>query len=324
MQYSVVDNFITYNLAEILYKLRMSELNETQIVGDHQDSWLDMVVRREISNYAKNPRDLNIDGLILARHFVTITEEDSILDVGCSSGKFFVEAAEAAGIKSHLIGLEPIVDLADYLFTQADTSKFQFVPGYGENIPLPDNSVKISTGHNVLFRSPDPMQMLREMQRVTEPGGVIVISTNGKRHAFWRHWYSKAVALDVSEQLGVELTPPSTPAAGFFLESVPDLVQDVKGLEVAKLDTQRDESIITRGIRFKKYLDAIELSANRTNIQPEHRGLWRESVRKIVSPMVMGNIILEEELLAANPDMDFTPAFRDEIDRGIFVIRNNK
>lgn len=302
----------------------MFEISEASPVIDHQDSWLDMVVRREISNYAKNPRDLNTDGLMHANRLVTITEEDTILDVGCSSGKFFVEAAEAAGIKARLIGLEPLVHLADYLITQADTSRFELKQGYGESIPLPDNSVKVTTGHNVLFRSPDPSQMLKEMQRVTEPGGVIVISTNGRRHAYWRHWHSKVVAMDLSEQLGIELTPPSTPAEGFYLEAVHELVKSIEGLEIAGFDPQRDESIITRGIRFKKYLDAIELSANRTNIQPEHRGLWRESVRKIVSPMVMGNIMLEEELLAENPDMDFTPAFRDDIDRAIFIIRNNK
>lgn len=303
----------------------MVEIRTPDFTIDHQDSWPDMVIRREISSYAKNPRDLNVDGLVLADQLVNISEEDTVLDVGCSSGKFFVEAAETAGIRARLIGLEPLASLADYLITKADTTRFTLLPGYGENIPLPDNSVKVTTGHNVLFRSPQPLQMLKEMQRVTQPGGAIVISTNGRRHAYWRHWYSKAVAMDVSEQLGIELTPPSTPAHGFFLETVRELVQSIDGLEIVKFDPQKDESLITRGIRFKKYLEAIELSANRTNLLPEHRSIWRETVRKLIAPMVLGNIILEEELLAENPDLeDFTPAFRDDIDRGIFVIRNHK
>jgi tRNA G46 methylase TrmB len=76
---------------------------EEVVVTDHEDSYFDMVSRKVVNEvFASRPKDFNLEGLRAAKFFTSLEESDRILDIGCSSGQFILEAAQKAGIKSRL------------------------------------------------------------------------------------------------------------------------------------------------------------------------------------------------------------------------------
>lgn len=303
----------------------MSELreNETDFATEHQDSYLDMSVRREINEkYAEKPVDFNLEGLKGASEHVSLSRDDLILDVGSSSGGFVLKAAEAVSTEAYIIGLEPDARAQDYLPLSTDTSHFSFVQGFGEDIPLPDNSANVITAHNVLFRAHDMSRMLGEMKRVVEPEGLIVISTNSMWHAFWRHTFERVVARIVSEDLHEHTLPPSAPAEGCYLEQLPGILERAGGLQIIDRVTQLCAAVITRD-RLQTYMYSIMLSINRTNLPKESGEKWRETVRDVVEPFASKKINDMEEVNRSK-GQDTEAYFQDLIYRGMVIARNEK
>jgi SAM-dependent methyltransferase len=59
-------------------------------------------------------------------------------------------------------------------FPGADPKLLQFVQGDAEKIPLPDNSYDVVTCQTVLMHLCEPLVALREMLRITRPGGIVI------------------------------------------------------------------------------------------------------------------------------------------------------
>lgn len=302
---------------------------------DHQDAYLDMVSRRLVNEeFAEQPVDFNEEGFEKAKKLVSLSRNDAIVDIGTSSGVFALDAAEAAGITSHLIGIEPDVAAAMFMPGNRDIGQFTFIEGHGEAIPLPDNAAKIVTAHNVLFRAKDKLKMLAEMKRVAEPGGLIIVSTNAKGHAYERHNFEQAIARILSLKLGMEITPPPIPAAGCYLGELPEILKQSGGLQPLEFVRQTCRAIITKD-RVGAYLRPLEMAANRTNLpaDAETRYLWRQTVHTYIEPKVQRVIDaaefltdLEDNDIEDNPEAAQTqePYFPDIIDRGMIIARNLK
>jgi ubiquinone/menaquinone biosynthesis C-methylase UbiE len=292
-------------------------------IGDHQDGYFNMIARRTINEeFAEHPIDLNQAGLRLASKHTPLTAQDKILDIGTSSGYFAVAAAQAVGVESHIIGLEPDEAAKERMPKDMDTSRFTFVQGYGEDIPLPDNSVKAATAHNVLFRATEIPKMLDEMKRVTEPGGIIAISTNAMYHAFWRHTFERVVAKVVAGDLSQPVVPPPIPAQRCYLEELPTIIEQSKGLEIVDRLTQVTAAVITED-RLYDYVRAIKLSVNTTNLAPQFWARWRDTVNAVVLPVIENRINKMQEQNAAQ-GIDSHPYFADTIYRGLIIARNQK
>jgi ubiquinone/menaquinone biosynthesis C-methylase UbiE len=71
------------------------------------------------------------------------------------------------------IGLEYNQYMFPYLAREADRYgiKHKLVQGSAQEMPLPDNSVDYVIGTLVLCSVPNPVQVLREIERVLKPGG---------------------------------------------------------------------------------------------------------------------------------------------------------
>lgn len=290
---------------------------------DHQDSYLDMVSRRRINEeYAEQPVDFNEQGLRLAAEHVDIGEDEAILDIGCSSGRFVLEAAQATSTQAKIYGLEPDFEIINFLPDHIDDSKFTFLHGMGENIPLPDNTVRVATAHNVLFRAHSIPRMLEEMRRVTEPGGVLAISTNARYHAFWRHTFERVVAKVMAEQISQPVETPSIPAAGCYLEDLPEIVEQNGGLKIIGELNQFCAAVITAD-RVDDYVRPIALSVNRTGLDPRMRSQWRAVSEDIVRPFVMNKIAKMDER-NQEQGVDAEPYFADVVHRGMILARNIK
>jgi ubiquinone/menaquinone biosynthesis C-methylase UbiE len=95
------------------------------------------------------------------------------LDVGCGTGN----------VTAHLIGAGAQVTAADLSRTFIDIVAKRFSAGLEATValnghdlhPIPDNSFDLTCAYSVLHHVPDYLALVREMARVTRPGGLVVI-----------------------------------------------------------------------------------------------------------------------------------------------------
>ncbi len=284
-----------------------------KIPVEKPDSYFDMVLRREINDFAELGVDFYLEGFKKARQYADLTPQDAVLDVGCSSGRFVIESAQATEVPSHLIGLDSDDEAyQSYMPPWLDQSRFSFVHSRGESMPLPDNAVKVASGHNVLFRSSEVSAMLGEMKRVVEPDGLLIISTNSREHAVWRHTFERMVAEWFNEEHGYAEPPLKPPAENCYLEDIDHIVAGVGDLEVIDRSViQFCDARITSD-RIDDFLMSVKLSANRTGIPPHMHHVWRRTVDERVRPIVEAHMI--------QPGVG-KPYFAEQVRRGMVVLR---
>jgi SAM-dependent methyltransferase len=104
----------------------------------------------------------------------------TVADVGCGNGAYLAELA-GRGFAGRVLGLDMSTGM---LAAARDRS-----PGYAAllaadatALPLPDGAVDLTLAMHMLYHVPDPSQAVRELRRVTRPGGRVVIGLNGTDH----------------------------------------------------------------------------------------------------------------------------------------------
>ena len=111
------------------------------------------------------------------------------LDVGCGPGALTAQLVARLGV-----GAVRAVDPSES-FVAAVRTRFpglRVTPGVAESLPLPDDSVDVTTAQLVVHFLTDPVTGLTEMARVTRPGGVVAANVwdhagnGGPLDAFWR------------------------------------------------------------------------------------------------------------------------------------------
>lgn len=296
--------------------------------GNGDDSFVDMMCRRIINiDYAVDPLDSYAEGLQVAGEHTTFGHDDKILDVGTSNGQFIIEAARKAGITSYLVGVdvldEPYRHFPIEGTDRADACRFSFVQGDGLHLPFADDSFRAVTAHKVLFRPGSrskAAKMLGEIVRVTEPEGMVVVSTSGKLHARERYKLEREVATRVARLAGIARKPLATPARGFFLEDVPAIASSVGGLELVDQVNRPSEVRITPGVRLETYLFSLKLSASKLSDDPAVRLIWRQVVEEWARPYLERRIRLHE-VRHRGRHGTAEPHFADTVDTGLFVFR---
>lgn len=284
------------------------------------------MLRRHINDQADHPVDFYRAGMEATLAHTALAAEDIVLDIGASSGEFALNAAESTGVPSRLVAIDPDayayrVFLKPKLTPEQD-GRLRFVRGVGENLPLRDNSAKVVTGHNVLFRADSAGDMICEMKRVCEPGGLIILSTNARDHAMWRHTYEADVAKALREEghLEEELHPP---AETCYLEDMPGIIDTVGGLAVVSTLSQNSQVRIARGDVLDDFLEDIRHSANRTALSPEQYRLWRQKVDELIAPQLEARLAAIESQ-NHREDTSRPVSFSDTVHRGMYVLRNDK
>jgi SAM-dependent methyltransferase len=99
----------------------------------------------------------------------------SVLDVGCGPGTITAELAElvAPGRVTALEQTETALDLARAEIARRGLTGVDFVVGDVHALDFPDGTFDVVHAHQVLQHVADPVAALREMRRVTKPGGVV-------------------------------------------------------------------------------------------------------------------------------------------------------
>lgn len=104
---------------------------------------------------------------------------ETVLDLGSGVGGDVFLAANRVGKQGRVIGLDmttEMLDLARSKAEEAGVTNVEFVQGYLEAIPLPDDSVDIAISNCVLNLAADKAIVLAEVARVLRPGGRLAFS----------------------------------------------------------------------------------------------------------------------------------------------------
>jgi ubiquinone/menaquinone biosynthesis C-methylase UbiE len=97
-----------------------------------------------------------------------------VLDVGCNTGygtvRFVPVARRVVGVDVSPRAIEGALD-------RAVDGRPEFILSGGLELPFPDGSFDLVTSFQVLEHVPDPLVFLRELTRVTRPGGQVILAT---------------------------------------------------------------------------------------------------------------------------------------------------
>jgi SAM-dependent methyltransferase len=102
-----------------------------------------------------------------------------VLDLGAGAGADVLIAARRVAPRGRAIGLDmtdEMLELARRNASDAGAENVEFLKGYLEDIPLPDESVDVVISNCVINLAADKAVVLREAARVLRPGGRLAIS----------------------------------------------------------------------------------------------------------------------------------------------------
>lgn len=113
----------------------------------------------------------------LSQRAADSTTSTSLLDIGCGPGTITADFASFLP-NGHITALDASVDVvrqAESYANDKGLKNLSFETGDAHALPFPDNSFDITHAHQVLQHVTDPVQVLREMRRVTKPGGIVAV-----------------------------------------------------------------------------------------------------------------------------------------------------
>ena len=115
---------------------------------------------------------------------------ETVLDLGSGGGIDVLLSARRVGPSGYVYGLdmtEEMLNLARANAAEAGAENVEFLFGYMEDIPLPDQSIDVVISNCVINLSADKQAVLQEIARVLRPGGRTgiydVVADNGMTEA---------------------------------------------------------------------------------------------------------------------------------------------
>ena len=126
-----------------------------------------------------------------------LTPTMTILDVGCGPGT--ISAGLAARVEpGHVTAIDAVPEIIEKAAADFSRPNLTFTTGDVYALDYPDDSFDVVHAHQVLQHLTDPVAALREMTRVTRPGGLIA-ARDGDYGAFV--WYPELPVLSQWREL---------------------------------------------------------------------------------------------------------------------------
>jgi len=155
----------------------------------------------------------------------------TVLDLCCGAGASALPAARAVGPEGRVLGIDiaaPMLELARARAADEGLANVEFRPGDATRTGLPDGGFDAVVCVFGVFFAPDMAAFVREMWRLTGPGGMLAVTTWGPglfepaNSLFWRHVGEVEPALFKAFNPWDEITTPSALAGLFSRAEVPD------------------------------------------------------------------------------------------------------
>lgn len=129
--------------------------------------------------------------IVKALEHAQLTGVETVVDTGTGTG--FMAAGVAPSAK-RVIGVDfsaEMLNVARDNIAKLGLTNVVFRQGDMEHLPVEDGSADAVLANMALHHAPDPLAALREMTRVLQPGGRLVI-TDETRHPF--EWFRQELA----------------------------------------------------------------------------------------------------------------------------------
>lgn len=147
-----------------------------------------------------------IAGEQVAKQIITqlldLGEGLAVLDVGSGTGADTIEVAKAVGPTGRVVGLDRSADMvAEARQRAADSGlPIEFVQGDAQSLHFHDGSFDRVRTERMLVHVADPVAAVRELVRVTKPGGLVVASDIDGGTAFFN-----SADMELAEALALRL-----------------------------------------------------------------------------------------------------------------------
>jgi SAM-dependent methyltransferase len=136
------------------------------VAGDYFVRFLD--ARREIAG--------ELDTKAVIAGLLNVAPGMSVLDVGSGTGDDIRAIAEVVGADGRAVGVDLSTAMVDEARSRAAGTPVEFLQGDAGKLTFEDATFDRTRAERVLMAMPEPENAVREMVRVTRPGGVVVIS----------------------------------------------------------------------------------------------------------------------------------------------------
>ncbi len=101
----------------------------------------------------------------------------AVLDIGCGPGTITADLAELVGPEGRVVAVDTSAEVleraAEYVAGRGPAAEVVFEQADVHRLPYRDGEFDVVHAHQVLQHVADPVAALREMRRVTAPGGVV-------------------------------------------------------------------------------------------------------------------------------------------------------
>lgn len=112
--------------------------------------------------------------------------EARVLEAGCGTGWFWVEAAPSLPDDLDLVLTDLSLGMVQQALAQVQgRGRHRRIAGYVadvQDLPFTGGEFDVVVANHMLYHVPEPPRAVREMARVLEPGGTVVVATNGQGH----------------------------------------------------------------------------------------------------------------------------------------------
>jgi len=134
-----------------------------------------LAARQSIYAYQHPPMNLPAAVLDLAaRH-----GDEMVADIGCGNGAYLAELAR----RQHagpVLGVDLSPGMLDAARRRAPAAAL--VAGDAADLPVRDSAASLTLAPHMLYHVPDPQAAVRELRRITRPGGQLLVVLNGDDH----------------------------------------------------------------------------------------------------------------------------------------------
>ncbi len=166
-------------------RVDITEAHFDDIAGEYDESLPSHVVEHYLAK-----RVTFVDGLI---------PSGTILDVGCGTG---VLASRLAGQGYEVTGVDPSAGMLAHL--EGSDPRVKAVQGSATELPFEDGEFDLTMCVAVMHHIAEPGAVdgsLREMVRVTRPGGLVLVWDHNPRNPYWKNLMARVPQDDGTERL---------------------------------------------------------------------------------------------------------------------------
>jgi SAM-dependent methyltransferase len=134
-----------------------------------------LAARQSLFDFQHPPVDLPAVVLDLAH----ARGDETVADIGCGNGGYLAELARR-GHAGRVLGVDLSVGMLAASRRRAQAAGL--AAGDAAALPRRDHAAGLTVAAHMLYHVPDPRLAVRELRRVTRPGGAVLVVLNGHDH----------------------------------------------------------------------------------------------------------------------------------------------